>query len=88
VNGPSKPEHVRETYDNGGTTADRYTVLTTWPETRPGAYLALGLSADPWSAGGFSQWTSATPGRHLGKRCAWADLPERLRGHIVQRMTE
>jgi hypothetical protein len=88
MKGPSKPEHVREIYDNGGETCDRYTVLTTWPENPTGCYMALGLSDNPTHPQGFSQWTAAMPGRHLGKRVPWAEVPEHIRVHVVARMAE
>ena len=86
--GPSKPEHVREIFDNGGETADRYTVLTSWPEGRPGQYLALGLDDQPAHPQGFSQWGAAVIGPHLGRRIHWADLPEPVRRHVAARMEE
>lgn len=80
-----KPEHVREIYDNGGRTADRYTLLTSWPE-RPGVYAALSLSDDCDRPNGFGQWGSARIGPHLGALVYWADLPENVRRHAAARM--
>jgi hypothetical protein len=50
--------------------------------------LFLGLSENPTSPHGFSQWGKAWPGRHLGKRIAWADLPEHIRRHASSRIAE
>jgi hypothetical protein len=62
-------------YDNGGKTADRYSVLFMGEPERGGLYAALGMSRDPFSPQGVGQHTTAMPGRHLGKRVRLADLP-------------
>ena len=62
-------------YDNGGKTLDRYTaVYMGWPEGR-GLYAARGMSEHPCHPQGFGQFCSAMPGRHLGKRITFAELP-------------
>jgi len=87
-----KPEPM--VYDNGGATADRYTLF---PRGRGwGAFVnrstghlvrnALALSDAPSHPQGFSQWCECAPGRHLGRRIAWADLPERIRRHVEARI--
>lgn len=77
------------TYDNGGRTADRYTVF---PYRRlAGTYgqgACLGLSDDCTSPQGFSQWGEGVPGRHLGKRIPFASLPEHVRAHVLARIKE
>jgi hypothetical protein len=62
-------------YDNGGKTFDRYTaVYMGWPEGC-GLYAARGMSEHPFHPQGFGQFCAAMPGRHLGKRIAFAELP-------------
>lgn len=65
-------------YDNGGETLDRYTVIPPrWAaeyRERDGMFTAIGCSQNP--SQGFGQHTSAQPGKHLGKRIAWDELPE------------
>ena len=68
-------------YDNGGKTADRYTIIPPrwareYRDQRPGAWQALAASADPFAPQGFGQHTSAMPGTHLGKRICWDALPD------------
>lgn len=63
-------------YDNGGKTFDRYTVVyMTEPEGR-GLYGARGMSENPFDPQGFGQYCSAMPGRHLGRRISFDDLPQ------------
>lgn len=67
-------------YDDGGKTWDRYTIIPPrWArecrERAPGTWTAIGASANPFHPQGYGQHVSATPGPHLGKRIAWADLP-------------
>jgi hypothetical protein len=63
-------------YDNGGKTWDRYTVVfMDQPENTPNTYAALGMSTYPTQPQGFGQHCTATPGRHLGKRIAFEELP-------------
>lgn len=82
MNGPSKPEHVREIYHSD---VGVYTVLTTWPALS-GNYQALSIDQrEPhWS----SHWDAARAGAHLGRRIAWAELPEHLRHHVVSLIEE
>ena len=64
-------------YDNGGKTLDRYTVLyMDLPRERDGTIQARAMSDRPFHPLGFGQWTSAIPGRHLGKRIAFEQLPK------------
>lgn len=41
----------------------------------PRCFSAIAASADPFYALGFGQYVSAMPGRHLGKRVRWDELP-------------
>ena len=63
-------------YDAGDASWDRYTaVYLGLPEHRMGLYSARGMSEHPYHPQGFGQWTTAMPGRHLGKRIPFAALP-------------
>lgn len=77
-------------YDNGGKTFDRYTILPPrWATDyrgdgaknwgSPEGWAALGASEFPYSPGGFGQYVTATPGRHLGRRIGWDALPRDVR---------
>jgi len=71
----NKPQSIR-VYDNGGATADRYTVIyMDQPERQAGTFACLGMSAAPFHPQGFGQHSSAMPGSHLGKRIKFEDLP-------------
>lgn len=63
-------------YDDGGASCDRYTVVF-MDEPQPGGVVfgAVGMSARPFHPQGFGQHCSASCGRHLGRRIAFADLP-------------
>lgn len=76
-------------YDNGGKTLDRFTVITDQPEydshNTPNLFMALGLSMD---GDGFSQFCTAVPGRHLGRRVQFETLSANTQAHIVRRIFE
>jgi hypothetical protein len=65
-------------YDNGGKTADRYTLAFPWDrDTRPGRtrlVAMVGMSANPFHPQGFCQHSEGVMGRHLGKRISYTDL--------------
>ena len=64
-------------YDNGGKTFDRYTVIyMDFPERMTGVYEAVGMSTNPFHPQGFGQHCTAMPGKHLGKRIQFKDLPD------------
>jgi len=75
-------------YDSGGC-ADRYTVaLLHWDWDKMGPYYpCLGLSSAPDHPQGVSQFGHCLLGRHLGKRIAFADLPENVQAHIRARLS-
>jgi hypothetical protein len=73
-------------YDDGGKSADRYTIVTNEPGGKTGYYAMLGLSDNPGHPQGFSQWTDGQDGTHLGKRIAFADLPDKVRQHAAARL--
>lgn len=60
-------------YDNCGKTADRYTVVFMDRPTGRGAFEALGMNSQPFH--GIGMHTTAMPGRHLGVRIAFEQLP-------------
>ena len=63
-------------YDNGGKTADRYTVVFLWDITNPAKrYVAMvGMGETPFHPQGFCQHTEGQDGAHLGKRINYVDL--------------
>lgn len=63
-------------YDNGGKTVDRYTVVYMDCQEGRGLYGALGMSAQPFHPQGFGQHCTAMPGRHLGLRITFEELPQ------------
>lgn len=84
------PERILEIRDNGGETADRYTIVFRKLDPRePRRYHdMLGLSSYPSHPQGFSQWCEGVPGNHLGKRILWEDLPEEIQRHVACRIEE
>lgn len=87
------PHYVLACYDNGGKTADRYTVLFGWPiwqesDGRDVPY--LGMSGAPTHPQGFSQWGEMPSNNRdaCGKHVRWLDLPEDIRAHVVARARE
>lgn len=94
----SAPEYVVACYDNGGRSADRYTVLfggSLWTpdyaeanercRRDPRLIQCLGMSDAPEHPQGVSLWGDALRGRHLGRKVRWLDLPEHIRCHVVAR---
>ena len=69
---------VLRCYDNGGKTADRYTILPPrWDSHKHrGRFSGVGASAFPFDPQGYGQWGEFAPGPHLGKRVHWDSLPE------------
>lgn len=79
---------IYKIYDNGGATLDRYTVLTE-PFHFGKTCEALSLSDNPTHPQyGFSQWSEAFDGDHLGKEISFDDLPENVQNHIAERLSE
>lgn len=74
-------------WDNGGKTADRYTILPPRSQRAAERWLHAGItgevgweglaaSAEPFHPQGFGQHiTGAQAGQHLGQRITWAELP-------------
>ena len=84
------PTYVLACYDNGGKTADRYTVIfgaPIWSASMGRDVPYLGMSEAPEHPQGFSQWgempsaNRAACGRHI----AWNDLPVHIRLHVKAR---
>lgn len=72
-------------YDNGGKTLDRYTaVYMNHPEYMAGSYAARGMSERPFHPQGFGQFCIAMPGRHLGKRIKFEELPKDCQKLVLQ----
>lgn len=73
---------VLRCYDNGGKTADRYTIIPPrWARKDYGqgfcayGWPAIGCSAAPFHPQGIGQHCGAEPGPHLGRRVHWSTLP-------------
>lgn len=82
------PADVVAIYDNGGKSRDRFSILTrSWHNAHARLVECLGLSENPSSPLGFSQFCGATRGPHLGRKIAWNDLPENVRKHAHARLT-
>lgn len=62
-------------YDNGGTTADRYTAVYMDRRNPSGLYDARGMSAHPFHPQGVGMYCTAAPGGHLGRRIPFDWLP-------------
>lgn len=72
-------------YDNGGQSFDRFTAIYSGlPRERDGTFQARAMSENPFHPLGFGQWTSAQPGRHLGKRIRFSELPVNCQKLILQ----
>jgi len=85
------PPGIVAVYDNDGETFDRYTVVFVDKDAKTGFHDMLGLSSNPTSPQGFSQWTSGqwTKGgtnAHLGKRIKFTDLPGNVQKHVFDRL--
>lgn len=72
-----------ELYDNGGESADRYTLLLLdHSERGENSFMCFGFDADPTHPQGIGMHGSAQRGEHLGKLIQVADLPEPALGYI------
>ena len=76
--------HRLRIYDNGGKTADRYTVLFMDQKERGAdTFACLGMDKDPFHPCGIGQHSSGTPGVHLGRRIPFDLLPEPCRRTVL-----
>lgn len=66
---------IKAIYDNGGKTADRYTVYYD-AEPRGKMYQCLGMDDRPFHPQGFGQHSSGMLGAHNGKRITFDALPD------------
>ncbi len=72
-------------YDNSGETFDRYTaVYMEYPERHSKLYAARAMSENPFHPQGFGQYCTAMPGRHLGRRVEFHELPIDCQKLIIQ----
>lgn len=72
-------------YDNGGKTFDRYTVVyMDYPERQHNTFAAVGMNSEPFHPQGFGQHCTAMPGRHLGKRISFEELPKDCQKLVLQ----
>ena len=77
---------VKAVYDNGGETADRYTVVFDSHDQRPPYYDCLGMSNNPTNPLGFSQWGTCVLGNHMGTEINFSELPEHIQQHVKDRL--
>ncbi|AQH05800.1 hypothetical protein A9R05_43065 (plasmid) [Burkholderia sp. KK1] len=70
-------------YDNNGKTADRYTVLYMLEPERSGLYAGRGMNDEPYHPMGIGMCISGAPGRHLGRKITFDDLPEDCRRVVI-----
>ena len=78
-------------YDNGGETADRYTVVFKKQKGNGGGpyYPYLAMSGDPNSPQGFCQHGETDViGKHLGKRISFDDMPLACQKIVLSEVTE
>jgi len=82
------PSDILNVYDSGDKTIDRYTVVLKKDNPHDQYNMALGLSAKPSHPQGFSQFTEASDGDHLGKNIKFHDLPVNVQKHVIERLSE
>lgn len=68
--------NVIKIYDNGGATADRYTVVYFQDHQEGRLYGSRGMSENPTHPQGIGAYTSAQDGTHLGKKIKFSKLPK------------
>jgi len=80
--------HPIRCYDDGGKSIDRFTVIyMDFPENRPNCFAAVGMNSEPFHPQGFGQHCTAMPGKHLGKRIPFAQLPPDCQKLVCQDLT-
>jgi hypothetical protein len=71
-------------YDDGKS-GDRYTVVyLDQPEKAANTFAAVGMNHEPFHPQGIGQHCAAMPGRHLGRRIAFLDLPADCQKVVLQ----
>lgn len=63
-------------YDNGGKTTDRYCVIYMDQPEGGKCFMSVCMNSEPFHPQGIGQHGAAMPGRHLGKRIKFEELPE------------
>lgn len=76
--------HPIRCYDNGGKSADRYTVVYMDAPERAGLFQCLGMDHGPFHPQGIGVHSSAMPGRHLGRRVLLSTLPPDCQRAVLQ----
>ncbi|MHA2181870.1 MAG: hypothetical protein ACXAAH_10640, partial [Promethearchaeota archaeon] len=66
----------------------RYTIVLNDSDTIENLYSSLGLSDNPDSPLGFSQFSSCEDGPHLGKKISFSDLPKKVQDHAKTRLSQ
>lgn len=77
--------YIHSIWDFGEVAGDRYTVIFTEKHTNCEGktyHTSVGMSNNPTHPQGFYQHSDCIPGRHLGKKIKWLDLPEECRNAI------
>lgn len=70
-------------YDNGGKTYDRYVAIYLNRPEGP-LFEARAMSEFPFHPQGFGLYTTAEPGKHLGKRIKFEELPKDCQKLVLQ----
>jgi hypothetical protein len=86
-----KPKYVR-CYDNGGETADRYTIVFTgnYTSRTNGSHWVIGCSGDPFHPLGigmtdeYDYLIDKPKYSHLGKKVSFDTLPEKVKQYVNQ----
>lgn len=86
---PSGTHPVR-CYDNGGRSADRYTVvyMDDLEDKRRNLYSCIGMNDRPFHPQGIGMHGTAQPGKHLGKRVKFSELPADCQKAVLQDLDE
>lgn len=84
---------VKAVFDNGGKTIDRYTVVFNERQEPTKEWIYLGVSGCHATYGiAFSQWgltdLPIKDWKRMGKRISFGDLPDLVRLHISQRISD
>jgi len=76
--------NIHSIWDNNGETLDRYTiVLNSFHDRAETLNECLALSEN---ALGISEFSSCQPGKHLGKKLKFEELPKNIQAHIKSRL--
>lgn len=84
---------VLRLFDNGGKTADRYTIMPpryakSYRGRMPGQFESIAASEYPFHPQGFGMWVTAAAGSYLGKRVHWDSLPRDVQKFARQSFPE